>query len=690
MGHQPDLRQRSLHRGFKIGALKVVANSGTLSNVHVRNFGANGIAPLARYFAVQVECFPLSVKVPEFTFGANAQPVWFIENCEVSDFHSVRGGYCSAILVRTPNPPGEFGPGHFYTNRVAVVRRCQVRGIGNGIAFATADSAGITFCDNVVVGAALGMNTDTATEATPVRNIDLTNNVVLDVNLLANVGMSGRGADGSGNYLFTNITVSANTTRLRSVPWRQEYGSYEWRATAVGTYTNWLPVSDPSLPVGRLIPGYASGLLIGGADRIRFEHNRFTTWPRSQFYEPNPTNTALAIWRPLHKPDYHPVIGQACYHGPHLYAATNWLSSSSMDITALVALPAMPTNATSALAALPSPPADFIPHGRTMRAVVVADSYSGLIAVGEVQISQPEILINGLVRVRGRWITHTSVSQGGSSAVWYGPYSLRLRVRSASGAVTDLAPVSFSWTEPQCVFEYQPAPGPGRDELTLFDAPVANPSNPVPPGWDLETADTAWTIGEVLRGTTVRFERTADVADDRRLYPGLLRISRSTATGLLSLTLASVTNGVTRPALPEAYPNYDYDLHTNAWSSTNTWGKVLPCRQWAMDDRYSGRRPRGDRARQTGFGQHQPGLDRGRSGVLPVGHERQLRGRTPGALGHARTRRRGGGRPLGRSPVQALRTCRLLARGRRHSRYGDGSQRGGRRGSRHRSVPRRR
>ncbi|MBE7499068.1 MAG: hypothetical protein HS113_01910 [Verrucomicrobiales bacterium] len=41
---------------------------------------------------------------------------------------------------------------------------------------------------------------------------------------------------------------------------------------------------------------------------------------------------------------------------------------------------------------------------------------------------------------------------------------------------------------------------------------------------------------------------------------------------------------MTRQALPEAYPNYDYDLHTNTWNSTNTWGRVLPAAngQWTI------------------------------------------------------------------------------------------------------------
>jgi hypothetical protein len=569
--------------GFTLKALMVRANTGGIQNVHVRHCGANGVAPLPRFRSTQRECFPLWVDIPSFRYGAAAQPAWIIEDCEVSDFHVVRGGYGSAIVVATPNPPGITGPGWFYTNRVAVVRRCQVRGAGNDIAFATASSAAIAFHDNVVVGTALGLNNDTARDGAALRNIDFTNNIVLDVQLLANVGVPARGAGLGGTYLFTNITVAANTVRLRAVPWRQEASSFEWRSTGVGGYTNWLPVSDPSLPLGRLTPGYAAGMLVGGADRIQFVNNRFTTWPADQFYEPDPTNTALAIWRPLFRPSHHPVTGQNCYHGPSFQTATNWLSTASMDFQELAPLPAVPTTAVSALATPPAAARDFVPHGRVMRVRALQDAEGGLRGVEEVQLGRPEVFEDGRVHVRGRCVHHPGVPQGGSStAAPGGAERLRLRVETSAGVAITIAPETVVGEE--AVFRYEPPAADGWEGLTLFLAPVG-PDEPLPPGWMLDTADTAWTVGEVLRGTTVRFERTADLADDRRRYPGLLRISRSGAVASpLLVGLEAVTTGVTRAALPPPAPDYDYDLYTNHWAAPDEWYEVLPSRggQWTV------------------------------------------------------------------------------------------------------------
>ncbi|MBE7502504.1 MAG: hypothetical protein HS113_19900 [Verrucomicrobiales bacterium] len=569
--------------GFTLKALIVRANTGWIQNVHIRHCGANGVAPLPRFRSTQRECFPLWVDIPTFRYGAAAQPAWIIEDCEVSDFHVVRGGYGSAIVVATPNPPGLSGPGWFYTNRVAVVRRCQVRGAGNDIAFATASSAAISFHDNVVVGTALGMNNDTARDGAPLRNIDLTNNIVLDVQLLANVGVPARGAGLGGTYLFTNITVAANAVRLRAVPWRQESSSFEWRFTGAGGYTNWLPVSDPSLPVGRVTPGYAAGMLVGGADQIRFVNNRFTTWPLDQFYEPDPTNTALAIWRPLFRPSHHPVTGQNCYHGPNFQTGTNWLSSASLDFQEPVPLPAVPTAAVSALAAPPTAAPDFIPYGRVMRVRALVDGTGQLRGVEEVQMARPEVLEDGRVRVRGRCVNHPSVLQGGSSSpVVGGAPRLRLRVATLAGASSELGPETVAGEE--AIFTYMPLEPDGWEGLTLLLAP-AGTDGPLPPVEALEAADIAWTAGEVLRGTTVRFERTADVADDRRRYPGLLRISRTGPTAdALPVVLQAVTSGVTRPALPPPALDYDYDLYTNHWAAPEAWYELSPTSdgQWTL------------------------------------------------------------------------------------------------------------
>lgn len=547
--------------GFALRGLSVRALAGLIQNVHILNCGANGIVPLPRYYAVQRECFPLSVEVPSFNFGPNAQPVWIIEDCEISDFHSVRGGYASAILVRTPSPTNTFlpGPGTYYGNRVAEVRRCQVRGAGNDIALATANSAGISFYDNVVVGTALGMNNDTAREDAPLRNVDLTNNIFLDVNLLANIGVPSRGADASGNYLFTNITVSANTVRLRSVPWRQDYGSYEWRATAVGSYTNWLPVSDPSLPVGRLVPSYAAGLLVGAADRIWFENNRFTTWPVTQFYEPAPAQTNLAVWRPLHRPLYHPVTGQACFHGPHLYSATNLLALWSMDSDNYTLLLGLATNA---VAARPPLPTGFVPAGRLGRVEPVYSAGS-LVGAFELQVAQP--VINGnQVEIRARYVLHRTPIP---AVISESPPAVRLSVRGGPNAgQSAIGTWTGAPTNRVAVFTYTSVAGAGSDEVVVYRGEGA--FNP----------DTAtWASVEVLWGTTVRFERTADVADDRRRYPGLLRLSRSgPTTSPLNVVIEAVTTGVTRPASPAPASNYDYDIHTNHWTSTNAWYYLPP------------------------------------------------------------------------------------------------------------------
>ncbi|MCZ7640538.1 MAG: hypothetical protein M5U12_33465 [Verrucomicrobia bacterium] len=371
--------------------------------------------------------------------------------------------------------------------------------------------------------------------------------------------------------------------RLRAVPWRQESSSFEWRFTGAGGYTNWLPVSDPSLPVGRVTPGYAAGMLVGGADQIRFVNNRFTTWPLDQFYEPEPTNTALALWRPLFRPTHHPVTGQNCYHGPNFQTATNWRSTASLDFQEPVLLPAVPTAAVSALADPPAAAPDFVPHGRVMRVRTLLDGAGQLRGIEEVQMARPEVLEDGRVRIRGRCVNHPSVLQAGSSSsVVGGAPRLRLRVENAAGVSEEIRPETVVGDE--AIFTYPPAGPDGWERLTLLLAPAGTDA-PLPPPGALEAADVAWTEGEVLRGTTVRFERTADLADDRRRYPGLLRISRTgPAADALPVVLQAVTSGVTRPALPPPALDYDYDLYTNHWASPGEWSELPPASdgQWTL------------------------------------------------------------------------------------------------------------
>jgi hypothetical protein len=206
-----------------------------------------------------------------------------------------------------------------------------VRGVGGtaGFAYGTARSAGVSFQDNVAVNCYGGMNVDTR----PARNIDLTNSLFLDVSFVAFFGGPGLWTHNGGTWFdyFTNFTVSDNAARLSAVALWQEYKSYDWRTNTIGSYTYIIPVTDPALPLGRFLPGSAWGLRLMGTHLTWFEHNRFTTRPQAQFYEPAPTNLALAVWNPLHRPTVHAVTGQVCYQDGTNVSSGNLYSEVAMD-----------------------------------------------------------------------------------------------------------------------------------------------------------------------------------------------------------------------------------------------------------------------------------------------------------------------------------------------------------------------
>ena len=389
--------------GFRLSALYAKAKRGLIRKVRVKNCGANGLVPQPYWVGYGAEAFPLSVRASAFMpDGTNSGPAWVVEDCEVSDFHSVRGGYCTAIMVCTPywqtstNGPD---PGICPNLRVAEVRRCLVRGSGAEIAFGSAQSAGVSFHDNVAVGVALGLNHDTG----PVRNVDVTNSIFLDVPLLANVG----GANCPTSY-FTNYTVSWNAARMRHVPLHQLYTDYEWRTNVVGAFTNVLPVSDASLALGRFKTSYCAGLRLGGADNIAFQTNRFTTRPLTNFFEPDPAKTNLANWRPLYCPTIDPETGRGVTLGSNLTTNGNTLSSLAFDFTTLtnIAMPAVERPP------LPTGPAGFSPSGFPGRVLLATNAQGQLLGVYEISVGQP-VLVGGQVQVKARYLYHPS-SLGGS------------------------------------------------------------------------------------------------------------------------------------------------------------------------------------------------------------------------------------------------------------------------------------
>jgi hypothetical protein len=94
------VHETSRERGFKLGALFARARQGKVSGVRIRNYGALGVTPWPWWIGPGTECFPLYVEATEFVTNR-----WVVEDCEVSDFHSIHGGYCTAIMVTANGTP---------------------------------------------------------------------------------------------------------------------------------------------------------------------------------------------------------------------------------------------------------------------------------------------------------------------------------------------------------------------------------------------------------------------------------------------------------------------------------------------------------------------------------------------------------------------------------------------------------
>jgi hypothetical protein len=371
---------------------------------------------------------------------------------------------------------------------------------------------------------------------------------------MANIGTPDQGP---GPTAFSDFLLAHNAVRLESVPLYQDYRNYAWQAVSLGSFTNWMPVSSATLAVGRFATGFCAGVLVGGADQIRFQTNRFTTRYVSGFFEPDPTNTALAQWRAFWMPAYSPVTGRQCYHGTNLTVSNVLISTDAMDFVDCAPLTNPTNDVYYALQTLTV--ADFLPVGRIER--VRADYLTNgnsitLSQVWEIQVTQPEVLGDNRVWLRARYVSHrpTSDSVAANTA------NLRLWVRSGPNAsVTNVMP---AWTNAVAWFNYPTNGLAGRDEIVIeaYDVP-----------------ESARTGVEVFHGQTVRFERIADVADDRRLNPGLLRLRRTASAGALTVTLAPLTTS-DRPDLRLALPGSggDYLLYTNLVSNTNQWAYKAP------------------------------------------------------------------------------------------------------------------
>lgn len=521
-----------------------------MSGLRIKNCGAKGEVPVPHFGgAGGAESFPLWVEAQTWTDNA-----WLIEDCEVSDFHSMHNGYCSAIMATTPAFADAGSPTNS-TKRVVDVRRCMVRGQGAGIAFGTARSAGVSFHDNVVTGMRSGFNCDTfAAWNLPLRNVDFTNSILLDVDLLGHIGTPYWSANSLGNYSFTNFTVSGNAVRLRAVPLLQDYSSYKYQTVVLGSMSQWMPVTDPSLVVGRFYTGMCAGLQIACADRIWFQHNRFTTRPRSSFFEPNAASTNLALWRPLYRPatNFYTGVTYDQTSSSGIHANSNWLSGKNMDFASLAALATSPTGSLPATSDVAFP--GFTAAGWVGRVRPLYDAGGRLQEVREVQVGQP-VVISSNVFVPVYYTRHTSATGQGSGQP---SAQVGLAVVAGPNAGTLIAPSICNTTN---LLFYARNSSSGCDRIVVYADFGMSPFDP--------DQTPCWSVVEATVGTlpTIRFERTPDVANDRELYPGTLRISRSSGTGLLPVRVEPVINGVARAATP----GVDYDLYTNSWAAPGYW-----------------------------------------------------------------------------------------------------------------------
>ena len=152
--------------GFKTAGLSLSSFTGRLRNVKVRNFGANGLTPVPWWANAGTEAFPIQVTAIDVTqspLTSSGDPTaWVVEDCEVSDFYGLHGGYATGIMVGVGYANGTNGPGsssiggkiNGYAGlietywldrlgesgpliaqagwRVATVRRCQIRSVPIG------------------------------------------------------------------------------------------------------------------------------------------------------------------------------------------------------------------------------------------------------------------------------------------------------------------------------------------------------------------------------------------------------------------------------------------------------------------------------------------------------------------------------------------------------------------------------
>ncbi|MBN9693009.1 MAG: hypothetical protein J0M24_22430 [Verrucomicrobia bacterium] len=424
--------------GYKSFAIDVAAESGWIKNVVVRNFGSVGDVPASHlHQGGGVEAFPVRFR----TFYVSNQALngaapndypWIVEDLEVTDFHSIHGGYGTMIMpVVYQNVPR----GTVTDPPVAVIRRCQLRLTDGAIAFGTAGADGnpfpnvanltgvisgrIRFQDNVVLGAGIGFNTDTYS----IGPLVFENNAFLDIGFLGFVGQ----ADSGDNHI--GYKIKDNLIRLRG-----RFNQKTWSDISLANYPS--HATDANLPLGRYIPDeiFCAGLAVqGAAAQIEIRDNDFTTWPQDNFFLNNPSVIAKAkfwiVWKmpslqninswlyarnrpPVHTMDLYGTRLSGTSYDFNLFTTLASGTDANFDVGSTHSYSVQHMEHRDASAVLPT---NFIPRGRLRRVLPqwTMASPSRLKGVQEIQIGEVTYGM-GTATVSARIVEHLLRSSGQS------------------------------------------------------------------------------------------------------------------------------------------------------------------------------------------------------------------------------------------------------------------------------------
>ena len=546
------------HNGFKVFGLAAGGRTGRLTRVKVINAGSSGMAPNPPAATSGVEGFPISVVATDFFQkpfpGSGELTPWVIEQCEVTDFHSMRAGYCCAISIGPRFPGavrGQIVPGFAGTEdrideslrsqypgctwwyevldipanrslRFATVRQCftSVFGAGFGVAF----SGGIRMEDNIVInGSALNCDTGHC------RNIDVVNNVWLDVCKAVNVGSWN---PNSGPMFFQNWSLTGNLIRIDRRPGLWDYTSH--------TYNPRKKVFERR-PLSSQLPTYINddnsyAFALGSCNTMDLSGNRVTTRPRAAFNETNPRDKSGAIFRLVSRPTEVSFWGYGVDQSRSAPKMDGFqLSGVAYDFRRLTPVPASDSQRYSNNPAISRGPADLATNGffGTVRRVERATENGHLLGVKEVAISTPVRNPDGTTVVQARWAYHpTPLNTVRLETTSLAPGLILFKVEDARGNPVALPPPSHIGH-----ISTLPLPNNLPDGYYRIVAYVPAPGTV---GGSFDPTRDAWSETEYLKGTTVRFGSCPDLADDSVPVSGTLLLKR-TGKGAFTARIKQLT-----------------------------------------------------------------------------------------------------------------------------------------------------